>query len=142
MSADTRKQKRALRKQYRKEHKQAFDKFVEAIKAFMEIDLKEKLPYKQKFNQVWPALKPTIEFLIVLRVTREKFDTPANEVIILGDSLYGKDFTDQEALDFLSKLSEIWETVESVLEILKIVVPDRTDAVIDKIIEIGDWLFE
>jgi hypothetical protein len=142
MSADTRRQKRALRKQYRKEHKQAFDKFVEAIKAFMEIDLKEKLPYKQKFNQVWPALKPTIEFLIVLRVTREKFDTAANEVIILGDSLYGKDFTDQEALDFLSKLSDIWETVESVLEIFKIVVPDKTDAIIDKIIEIGDWLFE
>jgi hypothetical protein len=142
MSADTRKQKRVLRRQYRKERKVAFDKLIEALKAFMEIDLKEKLPYKDRFKQVWPAVKPTLEFAITLNITGEKFDTPAKQLVIFGDNLYGKALTEQEAIDFLAELSEIWETIESVLDVLKIVVPDKVDAVIDKIIEIGEWLFE
>jgi hypothetical protein len=142
MSADTRKQKRALRKQYRKERKEAFEKLIVALNAFMDIDLKEKLPYKDKFKQVWPAVKPTLEFAITLNITGEKFDTPAKQLVLFGDSLFSKAVTDQEAMDFLSDLSEIWDMIEKVLDVLKIVVPDKVDAVIDKIIEIGEWLFE
>jgi hypothetical protein len=142
MSADTRKQKRALRKQYRKERKEAFEKLIVALNAFMDIDLKEKLPYKDKFKQVWPAVKPTLEFAITLNITGEKFDTPAKQLVLFGDSLFRKAVTDQEAMDFLSDLSEIWDMIEKVLDVLKIVVPDKVDAVIDKIIEIGEWLFE
>jgi hypothetical protein len=142
MSAETRKQKRALRKQYRKERKDAFEKLIESVKAFLEIDLKEKLPYNKKFKQVWPAVKPTLEFAIILNITGEKFDATAKQLVLFGDNLYGKDLTEEEAMDFLSDLAEIWETIESVLEVLKIVVPDKVDAIIDKIIEIGEWLFE
>jgi len=142
MSAETRKQKRALRKQYRKERKVAFDKLIESLKAFMDIDLKEKLPYRDKFKQVWPAVKPTLEFSIILNVTGEKFDSSAKQLILIGDNLYGKALTEEEAMDFLEDLSEIWETIESVLEVLKIIAPDKIDTVIDKIIEIGEWLFE
>lgn len=142
MSTETRKQKRALRKQYRKERKEAFEKLVEALKAFLDINLKEKLPYKEKFKQVWPAVKPTLEFAVILNITGEKFDKPAKELILLGDSLSGKAITEQEAMDFLADLAEIWDTIESILDVLKIVVPDRVDVIIDKIIEIGEWLFE
>jgi hypothetical protein len=142
MSADTRRQKRVLRRQYRKERKEAFEMLIKALKAFMDIDLKEKLPYKDKFKQVWPAVKPTLEFAIILNITGEKFDATAKQLVLFGDNLYAKPITEQEAIDFLADLGEIWETIESVLEVMKIVVPDKVDAVIDKIIEIGEWLFE
>jgi len=142
MSAETRKHKKALRRQYRKERKEAFGMLIEAVNTFMDIDLKEKLPYKEKFRQVWPAVKPTIEFAIILNITGEKFDTPARQLVMFGDNLYAKDLTEEEAVEFLDTLGDIWETIESVLEVLKIVVPDKVDAVIDKIIEIGEWLFE
>jgi hypothetical protein len=142
MSAETRKQKKAMRKQHRKERKAAFDKLIEALKAFMDIDLKEKLPYKDKFKQVWPAVKPTLEFAVILNVTGEDFDTTAKQLILYGDSLYAKEMTEQEAIGFMGDLKEIWNTVEPALDTLKIAVPDKVDAVIDKIQEIGDWLFE
>jgi hypothetical protein len=142
MSADTRKTKRALRKQYRREHKDAFNKLLEAVKAFATIDLKENLPYKDRFKQAWPAIKPTLEFVIRLRFTGEKFDAPAMQLVILGDKLYGGPVTEEEAVEFLGKLQDIWDFIEKILETLKIVVGDQADAVIDKIIEIGEWLFE
>lgn len=142
MSAETRKQRRLLRKQYRREKKAAFNKFLEAINAFKDIDLAEKLPFKEKLKQVWPAIKPTLEFVIILRITGVKFDAEANQLVIFGDKLFKGEVTEQDSIDFLSDLADIWDTIESVLEILKIVVGDKADAVIDKIIEIGDWLFE
>jgi hypothetical protein len=142
MSAETRKQKRELRRLNRMERKQAFGKFLEAIMVFKDISLKEKLSYKDKFNQVWPAVKPTLEFAIILKFTGEKFDMTAKQIVVTGDNLYGSEVSDTEAIDFLAKLSGIWENIDNVLEIVKAVTDDKSDAVIDKIIEIGDWLFE
>ena len=142
MSAETRKQKRELRRLNRMERKQAFGKFIEAIMVFKDISLKEKLSYKDKFNQVWPAVKPTLEFAIILKFTGEKFDMTAKQIVVTGDNLYGSKISDTEAIDFLAKLSGIWENIDNVLEIVKAVTDDKSDAVLDKIIEIGDWLFE
>ena len=142
MSAETRKQKRELRRLNRMERKQAFGKFIEAIMVFKDISLKEKLSYKDKFNQVWPAVKPTLEFAIILKFTGEKFDMTAKQIVVTGDNLYGSEISDTEAIDFLAKLSGIWENIDNVLEIVKAVTDDKSDAVLDKIIEIGDWLFE
>ena len=142
MSAETRKQKRELRRLNRMERKQAFGKFLEAIMVFKDISLKEKLSYKDKFNQVWPAVKPTLEFAIILKFTGEKFDMTAKQIVVTGDNLYGSKISDTEAIDFLAKLSGIWENIDNVLEIVKAVTDDKSDAVLDKIIEIGDWLFE
>jgi len=142
MSAETRKQKRELRRLNRMERKQAFGKFLEAIMVFKDISLKEKLSYKDKFNQVWPAVKPTLEFAIILKFTGEKFDMTAKQIVVTGENLYGSKISDTEAIDFLAKLSGIWENIDNVLEIVKAVTDDKSDAVLDKIIEIGDWLFE
>jgi uncharacterized protein YqgC (DUF456 family) len=140
--AETRKQRRLLRKQYRKERKKAFINLISTLKTFQEIDLKEKLPYQEKFKQVWPAVKPTLEFIILLKITRERFDVPARKIVILGDKLSGMDITEEEALDFLDDLGIIWDIAESALETLKIALGEKADAVIDKIIEIMEWLFE
>jgi len=142
MSAEIRRQKREMRRLNRKERKEAFGKFVEAIMAFKDFDLKEKLPYKDKFKQVWPAVKSTLEFAIILKFTGEKFDMTARQIVGTGNVLYGSEVSDANALDFLARLAAIWENIESVLEIVKAVTDDKTDAVLDKIVEIGDWLFE
>jgi hypothetical protein len=142
MSAETRKQRRELRRINRNERKLAFGKFLEAIMVFKDLDLKEKLPYKEKFKQVWPAVKPTLEFAIILRFTGEKFDMTAKQIVVAGDILYGNQLSEPDAIDFLAKLSSVWENIDTVLEIVKVASDDKTDAVLDKIIEIGDWLFE
>lgn len=142
MSAEARKQKRELRKFNRKERKQAYTKFLEAIMVFKDLELKEKLSYKEKFRQVWPAIKPTLEFAVILKFTGDKFDMSARQVLVFGDQLYGSEITDEGAVEVLTRLSGIWENIESVLEIIKVITDDKTDAIIDKVIEIGEWLFE
>jgi hypothetical protein len=142
MSAESRKQKRELRKFNRKERKLAYAKFLEAIIVYKDLNLKEKLPYKEKFKQVWPAIKPTLEFAVIHKFTGEKFDMSARQVLSFGDRLYGSEITDEQALELLTILSGIWENIESVLEIVKVITDDNTDVVIDKVIEIGEWLFE
>ena len=55
---------------------------------------------------------------------------------------YAAEGFESDAVDFLAKLAGIWENIESVLEIAKVMADDKTDTVLDKIIEIGDWLFD
>jgi hypothetical protein len=142
MSAESRKQKRELRKLDRIERKKAFKKLIEALQAVQDIDMSNKLPYKEKFNQVWPVIKPVLEFAIILKSTGERFDLTTNQIIVVGDNMFGSEITDGNAMEFLSRLTAIWEKLEMVFEIIKIVTDDKTDAVIDKTIEIGEWLFE
>ena len=35
-----------------------------------------------------------------------------------------------------------WDKIEMVLELIKIAVDDDKDEIIDKIIEVGEWLFD
>ena len=142
MSAESRRKKKELRKLDRKARKQAFAKFIEAVTVFKNLDLKEKLAYKEKFKQVWPAIKPTLEFAIILKITGENFDTAAKQVVALGDKLAGMEVSDAAALEFINKFSAIWAYVETALNVVKSVSNDQTDEVIDKIIEISDWLFD
>ncbi|OFX16713.1 MAG: hypothetical protein A2033_12880 [Bacteroidetes bacterium GWA2_31_9] len=142
MSAETRKQKREIRKLERNERKAAFAKLVEALKAVKDVNLKEGLTFKQKFTQVWPVVKPTLEFAIILKVTGEKFDTAAQKIIIMGNNMIGTEITDEQEIEFLAQLSTYWNIIETALEIVKIGVDDAKDEIIDKIIEVGEWLFE
>ena len=142
MSKESRRKKKEQRKLNRKERKEAFAKFLEAVTVFKSLDLKEKLAYKEKFNQVWPAIKPTLEFAIILKVTGEGFDSVAKQIVAMGDNLSGKDVSDAEALAFITKFGAIWANIGSALDIVKAISNDQTDEVIDKIIEIGDWLLD
>lgn len=142
MPSETRKQKREIRKIDRKARKIAFTKLLEAVKAVKDVDISKDLPYRDKFKQVWPIVKPTLEFAVVLKATGKKFDLAANKIIVFGDDLAGQEVTDEKAIEFLDKLADIWEKVEYVLEILKIVMDDKKDEIIDKVIEVGEWLFE
>jgi len=142
MSVESRKHKRELRKLDRIERKKAFKKLIEALQAVQDIDMSNELPYKEKFNKVWPVIKPVLEFAIILKSTGERFDMATKQIIVIGDNMYGSNITDENAMEFLARLATIWEKLEMVFEIIKIVTDDKTDVVIDKTIEIGEWLFE
>jgi hypothetical protein len=141
MSKEERKQKRDLRKMNRGARKQAFDKFIEAVKAFKDLDLKQAIGYQEKFLKVWPAIKPTLEFAITLKFTGQGFDNAAQEIITLGDNIFKGNSSEANKTEFLNKLKDIWEKIDMTLEIIKYVTNDKTDAIIDKVIEIGEWLF-
>jgi hypothetical protein len=141
MSSETRKQKREVRRMERKERKAAFEKLLEAIKAVMNLELKDGLKFKEKFVQVWPVVKPTLEFAIILKVTGEKFDVAAQKLIYMGDKMAGKE-TDEQAMEFINQLSGYWNIIELALDVVKVAVDDSKDEKIEKIIEIGEWLFE
>ncbi|NCO53838.1 MAG: hypothetical protein COZ21_09920 [Bacteroidetes bacterium CG_4_10_14_3_um_filter_31_20] len=142
MSSETRKQKRELRKSNRATRKDAFNKFIEAVKAFKDLDLTQSLDYKTKFMKVWPAIKPTLEFALISKFTGQGFDNAAKELITLGDNIYNSGNVEANKTKFITKLTAIWDKIEMALEIIKIVADEKADAIIDKIIEIGEWLFE
>lgn len=143
MSAELIKQKRELRKLNRKVGKDAFRKFIEVVQAFQDLDLDKPQNYEEGFKQVWPVVKPTLEFAKALKLTGEKFDTAVNEVLVLGGNMYNSSDTEATHTEFTMKLKAIWEKIEIVLEVIKILLTDdNTDKTIDKVIEIGEWLFE
>ncbi|HBF87426.1 MAG TPA: hypothetical protein DDX39_02200 [Bacteroidales bacterium] len=142
MSSEIRKQKKEVRKLERKERKAIFNKLLAAAIAVKDMQLIEGLSYKEKIARVWSVVKPTLEFAIILKITGEKFDTAANKLIIIGNNITGNETTDQQAIEFLNTLSSAWNTIEMALEVIKIAAPDDKDEDIDKIIEIGEWLFE
>jgi hypothetical protein len=142
MSQETRKEKRLKRKADRQARKAAFEKFTQAVQAIVHMELKDGVSYKDKFKIVWPVLKPTLEFLAILKITGEKFDEAVGKIIIVGDNMFGTEITDADAQNFLQQLDGIWNTVEMMLNLTKVFVNDKVDDIIDKVIEIGDWIFE
>lgn len=141
---------KALRIARKKERKgqrglrlKAFNKIIEVIGSFKDIDFDKSMTYKEKFNEVWPLMKPLIEFFIILRFTGDKFDSAAKKVILVGENMYKNESVDDvEVIDFLEKLAAIWEKIEFILEIIKFAVDDKKDEIIDKAIEVGEWIFD
>lgn len=131
-----------MRRLDRKERKAAFNQFVEAVTKALNLELKPEISYKDKFKTVWPIIKPALEFAIILKITGDKFDASTKKIISIGDNMIGQEITDAEALDFMEKLESVWEIIEMVFEIMKIFVSDKVDEIIDKVIEIGEWMFE
>lgn len=142
MSKETRQQKRELRKLSRSERKQSLSKLIEAVNAIKDVHFESQTTYKDKFKVIWPVMKPALEFSILLKITGEKYDMSAQNLILIGDKMNSTMPADEDALVFLHDLSQKWETIEMVLEILKIATNDETDQRIDKLIEIGEWVFE
>ena len=88
-------------------------------------------------------MKSLIEIFIVLKFTGDKFDSAAQKVVLVGENMYKKEsVNDVEVAEFLEKLASIWEKIEFILEILKIAVNDKNDEIIDKAIDIGEWIFD
>lgn len=113
-----------------------FGNIVSDIENIKDVDLSKN--YEDVFKEVWPFLKPLLQFLIDLKITNSKFDSTAGEIIVLGDDIYNGKSTDITV--FGSKLEIIWEYIVLILKFIKLFTNDKTDAIIDKIIEIGNWI--
>ena len=142
MPKEIRKQKKLLRQQNREIRKVAFEKLKSACKNVTSIDLKNIKNYQDGFNKVWPFIKPLLEFTVVIKATNDDFDKKVTEVIVIGDNMFNHGSTEAQRTAFVEKLDKIWDMVEFALNILKLISNDQLDKIIDKIIEIGDWIFE
>jgi hypothetical protein len=137
-----RKQNRALRKKLRKEKKIKFNEIVEAAgSANITIDLDAAEPkLVDAFNQIWPILKPVLEYAELVNITGEKVDKVLRTVIDLGNRISTGDASQSEQTVFISTLDTIWNPVKAVLGIIVTFTSDKVDKVINQIIEIGDWI--
>ena len=142
-------EKRALRKAKRAERKRSKklrkEKFNELVSAASKADLKfdpedDTLKFIDVFNQVWPVLKPGLEYAELIKITGPKADKILRTVIDLGQRLSTGNASEEEQTRFLTYLDSIWDIVEKVLDILKTFTSEKVDDVIDQVIEIGEWI--
>jgi hypothetical protein len=139
-----RKQRRAERKKFRKERRIKFNEIIDvATKTKITIDLdKDEPKFAEAFNQVWPILKPGLEYAELVRLTGPGADRVLRSVINLGERISTGNASEDEEGAFISTLDTVWEPVKAVLGILVTFTDDKIDKIIDKIIEIGDWITE
>ena len=137
-----RKQNRELRKKLRKEKKIKFRAIVEAAAITnISVDLDEGEPrFADVFNQIWPILKPVLEYAELVRVTGQGADKVNRTVLDLGERISTGTASDGEQTAFISTLDTIWNPVKTVLGIIVTFTDDKVDKIINDIIEIGDWI--
>lgn len=136
-----RKAKRKARKEDKKLKRQ---KFNEIVAAASEIDLKfdldgENPRFIEAFNEVWPVLKPTLEYASLSRITGPKADNIINTIVDLGHRISTGKASEGDEAKFIGALDSVWSILDTVLGILKTFTNEKTDEVIDKILEVGDW---
>lgn len=145
----TRQERKALRKarrQARKEDKKLKrQKFNEIVQAASTIDLKFDLDtddpqFVDAFNEIWPVLKPSLEFASLSRITGPKVDKTIDSIVDIGHRISTGDASGDDEAKFINYLDTVWGYVNTALGILKTFTNDKTDEVIDKIIEVGDWI--
>ena len=137
-----RKQKRDERKEFKKLKKSKFNDIVKAVgKSKIDIDLDKAEPkFVTAFNQVWPTLKPILEYAELVKLTGVGADKAIRTVIGLGDRISTGTASSAEETAFVGMLDTIWGPVKTVLGILATFTDDKVDEVLNKIIEIGDWI--
>lgn len=138
----TRKQNRELRKTLRKERKIKFKAIVDAA-SIVNINFDpdaEEPKFADAFNQVWPLLKPILEYVEIARITGEGADRAIRTAIELGERISTGNASPGEQSAFIEKLDKIWNPVKTVLGIIVTFTNDKVDKIINDIIEIGDWM--
>ena len=137
-----RKQNRVERKKLRKERKGKLKEIIQAASTTnITIDLDGVEPkFVDAFNQIWPLLKPILEYAELVRITGEGADKVIRTVIDIGERIATGTASPEEQTDFISKLDNIWNPVKTVLGIIVTFTNDKVDKVINHIIEIGDWI--
>ena len=139
-----RKQNREMRKRLRKEKVAKFNAIVEAAnttKITIDLDVAEP-KFIDAFNQVWPILKPVLEYAELIKLTGPGADKVIRTVIDLGGRVSTGNASDSEQTAFTSTLDAIWQPVKAVLGIVVTFTNDKVDKVINDIVEIGDWITE
>jgi hypothetical protein len=139
-----RRQKREMRRMVRKERKSKFNAIVIAAgTSNITIDLDAAEPqFIEAFNQVWPILKPILEYAELVKITDPEADKVIRTLINIGERISTGTAAPGEESIFISTLNSIWLPVKTVLGIIITFTDDKVDKVINDIIEIGDWITE
>jgi hypothetical protein len=137
-----RKQNREMRKKLRNVRKNKFNEIVEAAgKSNITIDLDSAEPkFVDAFMQIWPLMKPVLEYAELVKLTGTGADKVIRTVIDLGERISSGAASTSEQTTFISTLDTIWDPVKTVLGIVVTFTNDNVDKVINNIIEIGDWI--
>jgi len=137
-----RKENREIRKSLRKARKTKFRAIVEAAgKTNITIDLDAGEPkFVDVFNQIWPVLKPILEYAEIVKFTGAGIDKVIRTVIDLGERISTGAASEGEQTAFISTLDTIWSPVKMALGIIVTFTDDHIDKIINDIIEIGDWI--
>ena len=145
----TKQERRAMRKEKRKARKEdkklKRQKFNEIVSAASKVDFKFDLDgdnpkFVEAFNEVWPVLKPTLEYASLSRITGPKADQTIETIIDLGHRISTGNAGEEDETRFIVALDSVWSILEKVLSILKTFTNEKTDEVIDKILDVGDWI--
>jgi hypothetical protein len=137
-----RKQNRELRKTLRKVRKTKFKAIVDAagiVNINFDLDAAEP-KFADAFNQIWPVLKPILEYAELVKITGTGADKVIRTVIDLGERISKGTASSGEQSAFISTLDNIWNPVKTVLGIIVTFTNDKIDKIINDIIEIGDWM--
>lgn len=137
-----RKQNRELRKTLRKVRKTKFKAIIDAagiVNINFDLDAAEP-KFADAFNQIWPVLKPILEYAELVKITGTGADKVIRTVIDLGERISNGTASSGEQSAFISTLDNIWNPVKTVLGIIVTFTNDKIDKIINDIIEIGDWM--
>lgn len=137
-----RKAKKALRKASKKLRREKFNEIVASAKELdFKFDLDTEDPeFVDVFNEIWPTLKPTLEYAELIKITGPKADKVLRTVVDLGHRISEGDASKEEELKFIVYLDSYWDKVAWALEIAKTFTPDNVDDVLDQVIEVGEWI--
>jgi len=135
--------KREARRTRKALQKAKWEELKVAVAGVPDMDQLEGTIYEERFKDIWPAVKAALEFAISLKITRERLDNTLAKIVLIGDGMAdGQEVTDEDSLEFLERLDKVWDWIRTVLSVAKVFTPDNVDDVIDKIIEIGDWILD
>lgn len=132
---DERKKNKALKRE-------KFNSIVSATKTMnIQFDPDSGKPkFVDGFNSIWLILQPALEYAELIRITGPKADAGIRAVLDLGARISTGNASEQEQTLFIQKYDTIWGIASQALEIIKTFTDDKADDVIDKVIDIGDWM--
>ncbi len=138
-------QRRAKKEQRKAVKKLRQGKFTEIVTNAKDMDFKfdldtEDPEFVDVFNEIWPVLKPTLEYAELIKITGPKADKVLRTIVDIGHRISTGDASKEEELKFIVYLDSYWDKVAWALEIAKTFTPDNVDDVIDQVIEVGEWI--
>lgn len=136
--AAQRKANRAARKVQKKRLIAAVEHAIENNTITFKPDAGGATPaFADVFNQIWPILDPALKFAETY--TNDATNAVLEDVWDAGNAIAtGGANADESA--FQAKFDQVWDKISKYLELIQTFTNDKTDAVIDKVLDIGDWI--
>ena len=133
---DKRSKRRAERDQIRAKRKKNFQKLKDKFEKMA--DPPEDATREQKFKAYWPFFERVLIFLRDLKITKERADLKIDEIIEWGNSVKSGEAVGTSN-QFAKRFGKAWKGIRFILKFASFI-REKWDTVIDKIIDIGDFL--